>query len=331
MINVINLWEKSNEEIIKDLETKKLEAVNSENFEEAIKIRDQIKKLKSQESNKEQKSKIIEEANQIKSKTKTYQKKINTIEIKTNNNLIWQLKTNNWELEKKDFSTNTDESEKWDWNNKITKGLNTVNNILNESELKDIALKKTNEAIRLLTELNGLRRLKKYDASHFYENYNWKVNNLWYLYNKQWKLTIFLPSQISTSSTLNWYQDKKDAIIMLNKYLNSNNFWKIPNPTTSSQESTINEVELKNIALKKINEAVHFFTQLNGLKRLKKYDTSYFNENYNWKVNNLWYLYNKQWKLTIFLPSQIRTSHTLNWDQDKKDAIIFIKSIFKIK
>jgi len=50
MINSINVSEKTNEEFVKDLEAKKAQAVASENFEEAIKIRDQIQALASEKN-----------------------------------------------------------------------------------------------------------------------------------------------------------------------------------------------------------------------------------------------------------------------------------------
>ena len=81
MINSINVSEKTNEELIKDLETKKAEAVASDSFEEDIKIRDQIKELKSKETTKESKSNVSEKVDQIEVNAEEHQKEINDMKV----------------------------------------------------------------------------------------------------------------------------------------------------------------------------------------------------------------------------------------------------------
>jgi len=84
MINSINVSEKTNEELIKDLEAKKAEAVASDDFEEAIKIRDQIKEIKSKETTKESESDISEKADQIEATTENHKNEMNDMKIQAN-------------------------------------------------------------------------------------------------------------------------------------------------------------------------------------------------------------------------------------------------------
>lgn len=109
MINSINVSEKTNEELIKDLEAKKAEAVASDDFEEAIKIRDQIKEIKSKETTKESESDISEKADQIEATTENHKNEMNDMKIQANeekqdkiNDLMWQLNDvpNWWKTEK---------------------------------------------------------------------------------------------------------------------------------------------------------------------------------------------------------------------------------------
>ena len=471
MINSINISEKTNEELIKDLEVKKAEAVASDDFEEAIKIRDQIKELKSKEITEESESDVAEKADQIEANAKEHKKDMDDMKVKADeeknsklNDLMWQLNDDS-DLEKKEvtkeslewklkdyFNTlatnqekalflaqllqNKNKWEEWldtnssdynagiwvfgsvmrwfnlkeenvrslymwmkipineeiysdnelsksaidsfvrenlkklakddnfmkgiksyvneiwwisgmenqvewfrdvlnkawielsDWSNESTKNLDKVDSILDELELRNIALKKIGEAVNLLTQSNGLSRLKEHDADYFNKNYNWKVDERWYLYDKEWKVTYNVPSQIDTSTVLNWDQDQKDAMIQLDEYLNDGDFYS-RSDLVISDKNALDELELRNIALKKIGEAVNLLTQSNGLSRLKEHDADYFNKNYNWKVDERWYLYDKEWKVTYNVPSQIDTSTVLNWDQDQKDAVKFIRFTLK--
>jgi excinuclease UvrABC nuclease subunit len=84
MINSINVSEKTNEELIKDLEAKKAEAVASDDFEEAIKIRDQIKELKSKEITKESESNVSEKADQIEVNAEEHRKDMDAMKVKAN-------------------------------------------------------------------------------------------------------------------------------------------------------------------------------------------------------------------------------------------------------
>ncbi len=111
MINSINVSEKTNEELIKDLEAKKAEAVASDDFEEAIKIRDQIKELKFKETTKESESDIAEKADQIKTNAEEHKKEMNDMKTKADeektskiDDLMWQLNGNNSDLEKKEVN-----------------------------------------------------------------------------------------------------------------------------------------------------------------------------------------------------------------------------------
>lgn len=98
MINSINVSDKTNEELIKDLEAKKAEAVASDDFEKAIKIRDQIKELKSKEMINEPESNIAEKVDQIEANSEKHQKEMDSIKVKSAedkkdkiNDLVWQL------------------------------------------------------------------------------------------------------------------------------------------------------------------------------------------------------------------------------------------------
>lgn len=111
MINSINISEKTNEELIKDLEAKKAEAVASDDFEEAIKIRDQIKELKSKETTKESESNVSEKADQIEANSEEHQKDMDAMKVKANeekqdkiNDLMWQLNGDDSDLEKKEVN-----------------------------------------------------------------------------------------------------------------------------------------------------------------------------------------------------------------------------------
>src|SRR5574344_708641 len=83
MINSINVSDKTNEELIKDLEAKKAEAVASDDFEKAIKIRDQIKELKSKEMINEPESNIAEKVDQIEANSEKHQKEMDSIKVKS--------------------------------------------------------------------------------------------------------------------------------------------------------------------------------------------------------------------------------------------------------
>lgn len=111
MINSINISEKTNEELIKDLEAKKAEAVASDDFEEAIKIRDQIKELKSKETTKESESNVSEKADQIEANSEEHQKDMDAMKVKAKeekqdkiNDLMWQLNGDDSDLEKKEVN-----------------------------------------------------------------------------------------------------------------------------------------------------------------------------------------------------------------------------------
>ena len=66
-------------------------------------------------------------------------------------------------------------------------------------------------SISLLTELISLQRLKLSDGRYFTENYNGNVNDKWYLFDKNWKITNDRSSMIDTSSFLHWSNDKNLA------------------------------------------------------------------------------------------------------------------------
>ena len=121
MVNTINISEKINEELIKDLEAKKAEAIASDDFEKAIKIRDQIKELKSKEITKESESNVSEKVGQIEANSEEHQKKMDDMKIKANeekqdkiNDLMWQLNDDS-EIQDQNFILHDCEGRIADW------------------------------------------------------------------------------------------------------------------------------------------------------------------------------------------------------------------------
>jgi len=85
MIQSLNTTtEKTNEELIRDLESKKADAVASDNFEEAIKIRDEINKLKNKEPSEESEIAKNKRAFEIKMKTEKHEKEMDLAKTEAN-------------------------------------------------------------------------------------------------------------------------------------------------------------------------------------------------------------------------------------------------------
>lgn len=111
MLDTINIAEKNNEEIIKDLEAKKAEAVESDNFEEAIKIRDQIKELKSKETIEESKSDISEKVDQIEVNTEEHKKEMDNMKTKADEEKNSKMDDLMWQLNDEKDNTNSEKKE----------------------------------------------------------------------------------------------------------------------------------------------------------------------------------------------------------------------------
>jgi hypothetical protein len=59
--------------------------------------------------------------------------------------------------------------------------------------------------------------LEMHDKEYLYANYNWKVDEKWYLYDKEWNKTNILPTQIKTVVQCYNYNDKDYEKMWKNK------------------------------------------------------------------------------------------------------------------
>lgn len=114
MIQSLNTTtEKTNEELIRDLESKKADAVASDNFEEAIKIRDEINKLKNKEPSEESEIAKNKRAFEIKMKTEKHEKEMDLAKTEANKEKNTKMddlmaKLNGWS----EIITNTDNNQR---------------------------------------------------------------------------------------------------------------------------------------------------------------------------------------------------------------------------
>lgn len=91
--------------------------------------------------------------------------------------------------------------------------------ILDENKLKELAYRKIQEAVWLLTNVISLKRLKTMNQEYFDARYNWLTDGGWYLYDNKWNPTSDLPCQIDTSRTDTWLHDERKANAEIINYL----------------------------------------------------------------------------------------------------------------
>lgn len=209
MMNSINVPEKTNEELIADLEAKKAEAIASDDFEEAIKIRDQIKKLQSKEITKGSESNLSEKADQREVNIEEYQKEINDMKVEAYqekqdkiNYLTWKL---NEKSEMQDQNSILHECEEriadWrDYFNALNWDQEAINRKINEFNYKNTSIIKSPYFLKLddLSEEDLQKEYMKYFEPQTSEYYLWWIINT--LYTESFRIWFF--------SAINWKEWK---------------------------------------------------------------------------------------------------------------------------